>query len=385
MTPTPLALTLKLDQVRRFRMERSGLVTPFSTPEEAAAAHVGIQAQILPAAGLALWNRTRGLDNARFEERLFVRRTLVKLWGQRGTLHLYPSAEWPLIHAARAINRTWWERMAEQGAEGALGEDYRHKVEHVAEALRTRASMGRSDLRALDFDLHEDLYSGWGGIFADLVRLGYACHAERVGGEGHFAHRECWLPDLAWNPPDPEAANIEIARRYFRTYGPATAADLAHWRGGAVGLARAWMAVLEGELAPVLVAGTEMFARVDDLDAMATLAALPHAADGLPVRLLYRFDPLLLAHHSRSWVVDDRFRDRVARPAGHIEGVVLQRGRAVATWRYDRASTGLLITANPFKRLSKTVTERISRQAEGVARFFALPLADLRIEEPQAA
>lgn len=380
MTPAPLMLSL--DAVRRFRMERSGLLTPFATPEEAAAAHVGIQAQILAAAGLALWNRTRALDYARFEESLFVRRTLVKLWGQRGTLHLYPSAEWPLIHAARTINRTWWERMAEQGADGALGEDYRHKVEHVAAALRTRESMGRSDLRALELDLHEDLYSGWGGIFADLVRLGYACHAERVGGEGHFAHRERWLPDLAWDPPDAEAANIEVARRYFRIYGPATAADLAHWRGATVGQARAWVAALEGELTLVHVEGAETLALVDDLDALAALAALPHAADGLPVRLLYRFDPLLLAHSSRHWVVDDRFRDRVSRPAGHVEGVVLQRGRAVATWRYDRTSSGLLITVSPFKRLPKAVTERIPRQAAEVARFFALPLADICIEAP---
>ncbi len=383
MSTAPLSLTL--DQVRRFRMERSGLVTPYATPEEAASANVGIQAQILPAAGLALWNRTRALDNARFEEAIFARRTLVKLWGQRGTLHLYPSTEWPLLHGARAVNQTWWERRGAQGIHGPLGEDYRHKVEQIAEALRNRTSMGRTGLRALDLDLHEDLYSGWGGIFADLVRLGYACHAQRVGGEGHFAHREVWLPNLEWNPPDPETANLEMVRRYLRAYGPTTATDFAYWRGAYPSEARPWLAALGNEIVTVQVDGKDALAHADDLPVLEALAAVPKAADGLPVRMLYRFDPLLLAHRSRSWVVDAAYHKRVARPAGHIEGVVLHRGQAAATWRYDRVPAGLLITVSPFKRLPKAVSDRIPRHAEGVARFFALPLAEVRTEDPVTA
>ena len=379
MPPVPLALTL--DQVRRYRMERSGLLTPFDNSEAAASALVGVQAQILPAAGLALWNRTRKLDNARFEEAIFARRTLVKLWGQRGTLHLYPSAEWPLIHGARAVNQTWWERRAAQGVHGALDADYRHKVEAVAEALRTRDSMGRTGLRALELELHDDFYSGWGGIFADVVRLGYACHAERIGGEGHFAHRERWLPELEWNPPDPMAANLELARRYLHAYGPATASDLGYWRGEYVGPVRVWLDALGAEVLPVLVNGEEALVLADDLPAFEALAAIPKAADGLPVRMLYRFDPLLLAHRSRSWVVDEEYHKRVARPAGHVEGVVLHRGKAVATWRYDRVPAGLLISVSPFKPLSRVVRERIPRRAEGIARFFALPLADVHMEE----
>ncbi len=378
MTPTPL--TLSLEQVRRFRLERSGLVTPFDSPEAAASALVGIQAQILPAAGLALWNRTKGLNHRRFEEQLFVQRKLVKLWGQRGTLHLYPSAEWPLIHAARTSNHTWWARKVGEGGDEAR-EAYRSKLEQVAAVMRTRQSIGRSDVRALELDLHEDFYSGWGGIFADLVQLGYACHSQSVRGEGHFAHRERWLPDLEWNPPAPDIANKELARRYFRTYGPATVTDFAYWRGIYVGPAREVIAALGDELVPVMADGVEMLALADDQGAFEALAASPNAAEGLPVRMLYRFDPLLLGHRVRSWVVDEAFHKAVARPAGHIEGVVLRHGRAVATWRYDRAGSGLLITVVPFKRLPKAVTGRLPRQAEGIARFFALPLADLRIEE----
>ena len=57
---TPIPVTL--DQVRRFRLIRSGLLQPFADPETASANLMGIQAQILPAAGVALWNRTARAD-----------------------------------------------------------------------------------------------------------------------------------------------------------------------------------------------------------------------------------------------------------------------------------------------------------------------------------
>lgn len=367
------SLNLTWGQVRRFRLERSGLIAPFAEGPDVAAVLVGVQAQILPAAGLALWNRTRGLTYAAFEQELFGDRTLVKLWGQRGTLHLYASRDWPLIQSARTINRTWWERQAED-AESSL-EDYRHHLTMVSDALRARETMSRNDLRALNLNLPEELYSAWGGIFADLVRLGYACHAGREGNEGRFAHRERWLPDFAWNPPDADTANTEIVRRFFAAYGPAPVADLVYWRAAPAVAMRGWVAALGEELAEIRVEGTPMLALTADLE---HLAALPDSPDSLPVRMLYRFDPLLLAHRDKGWVVPPAYYNRVWRPAGHIEGVVLHRGMAVATWRYDRKGSGLVITVSPFKPLPKAVSNKLPKLAQGVADFFAAPLVDVK-------
>ena len=65
-------------QVRWFRLRRSGLVDPFDSPEAGARALAGVQAQILPAAALALWNRTNGLTYAQFNQLLYDQRILVK-------------------------------------------------------------------------------------------------------------------------------------------------------------------------------------------------------------------------------------------------------------------------------------------------------------------
>lgn len=357
-------------------MERSGLIEPYATPEAAARALVGVQAQILPAAGLALWNRSPKLTNVRFEELLYRRRSLVHLWGQRGTLHVYDAEDWPLLHGARTMDLTWWEKMAADANSSV--EDYRHLITTVAEALRARETMNRTELRALNLDLPEELFSPWGGIFADLVRLGYACHAGRAGGEGQFAHRARWLPDLAWNPPDSESANLELLRRYIAAYGPARAEDFAHWRGTRKNLSRRWVEALGDALTTVTVDGAPMLALSRDLDA---LAVLPDRSDTLPVRMLYRFDPYLLAHDEKDWVVAPEDYDRVWVTSGHINGVVLFRGRAVAIWRYDRKGKGILITVSPFRPLPRSVTTRLMRLAEGVARYFASPLEDLVVRD----
>jgi hypothetical protein len=365
------------DQVRWFRLRRSGLVKPFGSPEAAARVLVGIQAQILPAAGLALWNRTSGLTNAQFEKLLYTKRTLVKLWGQRNTLHIYASSDWPLLYSARSLtDLTWWERQAQNNQSKV--EDYSHLLEEIVALLRSRESMGRNDLRASGIDLHEELFSPWGGIFADLVRQGYACHAGRVGNEGHFAHRERWLPDLVWEPPLPVEANREIAERFFVAYGPATVQDFLYWRSIARATVADSLKLLEPALTEVEVEGKSLVVRRQDL---ATLRRRPPDPEGWPVRLLYRFDPYVLAHKDKGWVVDSVYYKAVWRPAGHIEGIVLAHGRGVGVWRYDRKGKGLVVTVTPFAPLPAYVTAQLPSLAEQVAGFLGLPLVGLEFRQ----
>jgi hypothetical protein len=378
------SLSLSPEQVRWQRYQRGGLVKPFAGAPAAASTLVGVQAQILPAAGLALWNRTPELSHSHFDRLLYHERTLVKLWGQRGTLHLYASDDWPLLNAARSIERTWWERQVARDAKNGAQNLAHHRqlVEQVAELLRNRESLGRRDLRASDLPLSDELLSPWGGIFADLVRLGYACHYGRSEGEGRFVARERWLPDLQWEPPDPTSANVDVLRRYLAAYGPATLHDFAYWRGVTTAQARAWLKELAPELVEIEIDGQAAYLPKSALEEGELPSPPPEA---WPVRLLYRFDPYLLAHRSKDWVVPPAYYNAVWRPAGHIEGIVVVRGQAAGTWRYDRKGNGLLITINPFKTLPKYVLKQVEKRAKEVAAFFHLPLLDLVINAPQTA
>lgn len=361
------------EQARWFRLRRHGLVEPFPTAAAAASALVGVQAQIPSAAGLALRNRAHGLTSASLDRALYDERTLLRIWAQRGTLHLFQSDDWPLIHAAHASGPSQWERwFARRGHDVAL---YHAQIERVAVLLSERGYLSRSDLRASGLELAPWLLSSWGGAFAELVRRGLACHA-RPDGEGRFAHRSVWLPELDWDPPSAGAANAELARRYLRAYGPATPQDLAFWRGKLVADAREWLAPLGETVAPVRVGGSPMLALREDLP---LLAEPPPEREAWPVRLLYRFDPLLLAHRRKEWVVDSDRSSLVWRPAGHVEGVVLEHCRAAGTWRYDRAGRGLKVTVLPFAPLPAHVAAALEHESAAAARFFDLPLTDLSV------
>ncbi len=374
------------EQVRWFRLRRSGLVEPFATPETVAYELTGVQAQILTASMLALWNRSAaGAESeTAVATRLFEQRTLLRLWGQRHTLHLYDTADWPVIYAAFADRRTWWERDAERDPAVEIAE-FRAGVTRAAALLRERGTLSRKELRAAGVPMPEALFSPWGGVFAELVRIGEACHALWDGGEARYAHRSHWLPELTWTPPTSAEANIALARRYFRGYGPATVADFAYWRGGAAGPAKTAVEGMSGELVELEAeaeSGPLLVGR-EDVD---RLMETPPEREAWPVRMLGRFDPLLLAHRVKDWVVPAKYYNRVWRPAGHIEATVLEHGRAVATWRYDRIGAGqLAIRVFPFRSpLTRHVGKEVRRQGKEVARFFGLKLSEVRIERSPA-
>lgn len=365
------------EQIRWFRSRRSGLVRPslYATPEDVAAALAGIQAQILPAAGLALWNRSAAGASTyeEFSARLHDVRSLVKLWGQRHTLHIYATNDWPTVQAAFSERLSWWEREAAQKGPADLPEVYRQAISRVAALLRERGVMGRRDLRALEESLPQPLLSPWGGIFSALVREGHACHARWDEGEARYAHRTHWLPDLDWSPPTPHDGNVSLAKRYFAAYGPASLRDFAYWRGLSVAEAQVVLRSIADCLVEVIDEdGNRLLLDASDVE---HLAEAPPARERWPVRLLGRFDPLLLAHKQKDWVVPAEFYTRAWRPAGHIEGIVLDHGRAVGTWRYDRGASGKMsISTFPFHRWSIRVEKAVAREAKAVARFFGLRL-----------
>ncbi len=99
------------------------------------------------------------------------------------------------------------------------------------------------------------------------------------------------------------------------------------------------------------------------------------------MRLLYRFDPLLLATKDKDWLVDAEHYKKVWRPSAHVDPVLLVRGRIAGTWRYDRTGKGLALRLKPFARLTKAVQRAAEEQGRGVASFLGLELARFELIE----
>jgi hypothetical protein len=100
-------LKLTCSQVAAWRVRRHHLDqrVPAERMLAVASRLCGLHAQVLSSAMLSLWTRVGDLERGAVQHALWEDRTLVKTWAMRGTLHLLPTSELPLWHAALSTSR----------------------------------------------------------------------------------------------------------------------------------------------------------------------------------------------------------------------------------------------------------------------------------------
>ena len=362
MTPK-IAADLSWPQVHAFRLARHHLNG--RSPKKDLASVVGeiggAQAQVMSAAELQIAVRAR-CTVADVRDALWTDRSLVKTWLMRGTLHLARADDLPIFTAAMGrhwirLRPSWlkfmglteaelWKIVDDVGA--ALDGTPLTRDELVAVVGRGRSEHVRSILR-----------SGWGGMLKPAARNGRLCFGPNRGQSVTFVNPREWLK--GWREVDPDAAIVEVARRYLSIYGPATKADFARWWGAWPGVISAAWSGLKPELVTVNVDGAPMDALAGDV------AEIKRARNSEPVQLLPLFDPYLMGHAKRDHMIDRAYAARVSRTAGWISAVVLVEGRIAGTWTHALSNKTLRVTLAPFKRLPARVMAQVKERAAEIA------------------
>src|SRR5579871_3062188 len=228
----------------------------------------GLHAQVLSSAELTLWARVDNLNRQAVPRALWQQRTLVKTWAMRGTLHLLPSSELALWHAALGASGRYQNSAAWQKHFGMTLDELRRLTETIGAALAgrilTREGLMHEVTRltgspAFAENLAEN---SWGTILKPAAFAGRLCFAPSLGQRVQFTHPDTWLAEAKspLGPPhDPQTAAAEITRRFLSAYGPATARDFARWWGSGLTVARRWIAALGDEVAAVDLAGAPAF------------------------------------------------------------------------------------------------------------------------------
>lgn len=330
----------------------------------------GLHAQVLSSAELSLWARIEDLKRGAVGRALWEKRTLIKTWAMRGTLHLLPTRDLPLWYAALSTSRRYhrpavWRRF------GLTMDELDRLTEAIGAALDGRV-MTREELarevarltRSASFGAKLAL-GGWGTILKPAAFTGRLCFAPSVGQRVRFTRPSTWLKARP-KPMDPEAAQVEVTRRFLAAYGPATYHDLARWwGGGSLASARQWIAVLGDEVAPVEVAGERAW----------MLSAHASEARELPpersVRLLPAFDHYVVAasRHAEHLLPGD-LRSRVYRPQGWISPVLLVNGLMQGVWRHEVKGSRVDVAITPFARQPVWVRRLAGEEAERLAAFL---------------
>ena len=368
-----MSVSLTWGQVLRWRLLRQGLDAPPSEDGLAGGARrlCGVHAQILSSAELALAVRSPAVRPGDVAKGLWERRSLVRSWAMRGTLHVFGADDYPAVVAALRAGQGFNDGLLR--VVGVTRDEMEAVTEAVREALDgrclTRTELAEEIRRLTRSRRLGDLVrESWGDFLKPAAFRGYLCAGPSRGRHTTFVRPDQWLE--GWRLPEPEDPLGDVFRRYLRVYGPATRDDFARWWGTHPRVVRALLDRLDRELEEVDVEGHRAWMLREDVPSVAGLEPSPS------VHLVPAFDVYVVSAF-RQWeqvLVDPDAKLRVYRPQGWVSPVVLVGGRIAGVWKHDARAKRVRVEVEPFRALPRSARSGLRAAAERVAEFFGAPL-----------
>ncbi|MFZ5817032.1 MAG: winged helix DNA-binding domain-containing protein [Bacillota bacterium] len=357
-------MEISLRQANRFLLQRQHLLKPCDDPLQAVRDACGLQAQIPSTAALALRARVAGFSLADYDRMIASERSLVRTWAMRGTVHTVPSDQ---------LER--YTRIYTEGQE--LGPGAKQALELLAAGPQTRGQLMERAMATLGVsgERAKELFGPWGGVLRTLARHALTVHMPVEGPDVPVVLTEQWLG----RPPGPssrEALEDALLQDYLHGYGPATMKDFGYFLAWPLTRVRPIFARARG-LAEVRLEGSKLSHFMPEALLPELLAT--RGDEAAPVRLLPRFDSLLLAYRDRARLLDPAFRTRVFRPAAVVEATVLVDGRVAGTWRMKRTTRELQVVYEPFRKgRGSGLPRALEAEFRRLARWYGLER--LRVE-----
>jgi Winged helix DNA-binding domain len=361
------------DEVRLTRAHAQRLIGKRgSDPVEVVRDLVGVQAQDMPAARMALRPRTTGVDAEAVRKAYNEDRTLVRIWAMRGTLHMVTAddAGW-IVGLLGPVFAAADQRRRDQL--GLHNDMLAKAMPILREIVAENGPITRADLvQRLNRK----------GVFVDPTTqapahlIGYAAMTGVI----------CRGPDVEKEEPtyilierwagkhrqrDHDEALAELARRYVASRGPVTPEDFRKWSGLPIRRARYAFDLVGGELREVDAAGEPAWV------SSGATRCMPRKEPS--VELIGLFDEYLLGYASRDLVVARGFANRI-QAGGFVKPAVLLDGRVVGTWRQKRTAKKVTIEVEPFEDVT-AIESYIESAALDIGRFLRRQ-TELRLGRP---
>ncbi len=340
--------------------------TTFTTAAEVVAWLVAVQAQDYAAARWALGQRLPPTTDAAIE-RAFNEGLILRTHVLRPTWHFVtPDDIRPLLAlTAPRVHQANGSMYRQLGLDAAT---LSRGAEVIARALGGGRALTRDELKiALDgagiaaggadragqWLAYVVMYAELEGLIVSGPRRGkqftYMLLDERAPGGRTVARDE---------------ALVEVARRFFLSHGPATAADFANWSGLTLSEARQGLDAVAGQLNSETVEGqTYWFAD----------APRPPRAPSPTAHLLSIYDEYTIGYKDRRAIVSAEDGARLATMGNALQNVIVMDGRVVGTWRRTVSNTAALVETRPFRPFSDTEEAAIDAAIERYGVFLELP------------
>ena len=297
---------MTLEEIKLRRLAGQHLLAPVDT-QTVVKDLCGVQAQFLSHAfhGLSIRCTEVNTDG------------LVKSWTNRGTMHLFSVDDLPLfLHEGRtnflrpvdtlesdtfisADRKAYFADLIVDAV--AQGIDEREALKIVCE----QAGMTESE--------SQSLFDPWGGTIRALCEAGRICHKV----QGKKGYQLC----PTFEPMEEEPARLELAKRYFTHFGPATIKDAAYFFGTTQTKVKSWLKQLP--VTETKLDGKSYF----HIDNGLTTGELPACL------FLAGFDQLILGYEKTEslFLPREHMRD-IINLAGIVRPAILVNGTVVGWW-----------------------------------------------------
>jgi hypothetical protein len=355
------------------RLARHFLLRPAAAGSvvEVTGALCGVHAQMMPSAEIEIGLRVAGATRADLRAELWERRGLVKTYGPRGTLHLFPAKELPLwLGALRAVPEP-------NGSMILRPSELDRLVDAIGAALDGR-QLTRDELgaelagRVGDWVLRpgQQAFGGtnpplWTMAVGPAARAGVLCFAPNRGTRVSYARLDQWIDTGPLI--EPEQALTEVIRRFLHTYGPATHRELARWLGVGEDVAKPLFDSLRDELEPVDADGWRAWMLAGSVDGA-------ERADGT-LHLLPHFDCYVVGAHPRARFMHPEWTDRGLTRGTATLPVLLVDGVLAGLWHRKRTARRLDVTVDAFSPLTPAQCELVEARARRIAAILEIPTA----------
>ena len=329
-----------------------------SSPGDVVRWMLALQGQDFPGAKWSVGLRQPGATETDVEAALDSGE-LVRSWPLRGTLHLVAGEDlgWLLALTAPRMVTSAAARRAYLGIEDVEVERAR---DIAGNALAGRRVLSRSAMLAT-FDEAGVSTAGQRGyhVLWYLALTGTLVLGPTDGRQQTFALLDDWV--LSPRHLQRDEALGELARRYFRSHGPATPADLARWSGLTMTDVRRGLAISGDRLATIEVDGVAYHLAPETLDMTVSQAR---------VHLLPGFDEYLLGYGDRSAALAREHNEAIV-PGGNgmFKPTILVDGEVVGTWKRTVRAREIVIDAMPFGHLPVEPAVELKRAAKAYGAF----------------
>lgn len=307
-------MRLVTDVERRHRLAARHALAPghrAAGPESATAAMTVLHATEAPSVYLSLWARVDGLTVDDVDRALYDDRSLVKQLAMRRTLFVFPRDLLPAAwgSASARVATALRARLIKEVEQGGIAADGGAWLDAACAAVLARLADGSEisaqQLREEVPELAGRLDIGKGKYATNvsvaprvLTQLAVEARIVRGSNGGHWrTARPQWTLAETWLGGVPEPAEeregyAELVRRWLRTFGPGTEADLVWWLGSTKTAVRHALADV-GATEVELESGGRGWLLADDLDEAPEVEPWPAL---LPV-----LDPTVMGWKGRSF------------------------------------------------------------------------------------